>query len=141
MPCKWKCSTVAGILSRQEYCGDVINFKTYSKSFKNKQRLENPKENQMIFRYVHEPIVDRSTFEKVQKLIGKTKRRPPKEENGPKSIFCDLVYCADCGKKLWYHTSTTNKDIHFFSCSNYEKDYRGTARPATIFAPTRFTPS
>ena len=44
-PYKWKCSTVAGILSRQEYCGDVINFKTYSKSFKNKQRLENPKEN------------------------------------------------------------------------------------------------
>ena len=127
-PCKWKCSTIAGILSRQEYCGDVINFKTYSKSFKNKQRLENPKENQMIFRDVHEPIVDRSTFEKVQKLIGKTKRRPPKEENGPKSIFCDLVYCADCGKKLWYHTSTTNKDIHFFSCSNYEKDYRGTCK-------------
>ena len=127
-PCKWKCSTIAGILSRQEYCGDVINFKTYSKSFKNKPRLENPKENQMIFRDVHEPIVDRSTFEKVQKLIGKTKRRPPKEENGPKSIFCDLVYCADCGKKLWYHTSTTNKDIHFFSCSNYEKDYRGTCK-------------
>ncbi|MBP5780643.1 MAG: recombinase zinc beta ribbon domain-containing protein [Clostridia bacterium] len=82
----------------------------------------------MIFRDVHEPVVDRSTFEKVQKLIGKTKRRPPKEENGPKSIFCDLVYCADCGKKLWYHTSTTNKDIHFFSCSNYDKDYRGTCK-------------
>ncbi|MBQ7670191.1 MAG: recombinase family protein [Clostridia bacterium] len=127
-PCKWKCSTIDKILNRQEYCGDVINFKTYSKSFKNKRRLENPKENQLVFRDVHEPIIDRTTFEKVQKMIGKTKRRPPKKENGPKSIFCDFVYCADCGKKLWYHTSTTNKDIHFFSCSNYEKDYRGTCK-------------
>lgn len=43
-----------------------------------------------------------------------------------KSIFCDLLYCADCHKKMWYHTNTVNKDIHYFSCSNYVKDYRGT---------------
>ena len=76
----------------------------------------------------HEPIIDRDTFEQVQKLIGKTKRRAPKPENSEKSIFSDLLYCADCGKKLWYRTNTINRDIHFFACSNYEKDYRGTCK-------------
>lgn len=113
------------ILARQEYCGDVINFKTYSKSFKNKARLENAPENWVIFKNVHEPIIDRETFEQVQKLTGNTKRRAPKQENSGKNLFCDLLYCADCGRKLWYHTNTVNKDIHYFSCSNYAKDYRG----------------
>lgn len=125
-PYKWCKTTVAKILSQQEYCGDVINFKTYSKSFKNKRRLENPEENWKIFKDVHELIIDRETFEQVQKVIGKTKRRAPKKENGEKSIFCDLLYCADCGKKLHYRTNTTNKSIHYFSCSNYKKDTRGT---------------
>ena len=78
-----------------------------------------------ILLYVHEPIIDRETFECVQQLIQKTKRRAPKPENGEKSIFADVLYCADCGNKLWYHTNTTNKDIHYFSCSNYKKDTRG----------------
>ncbi|MGN1307335.1 MAG: recombinase family protein [Faecousia sp.] len=124
-PYKWCKSTIAKILSLQEYCGDVINFKTYSKSFKNKSRLENPEENWAVFKNVHEPIIERSVFEQVQKRIGKTKRRAPKEENGEKSMFADLLYCADCGKKLWFHVNSINK-IRFFSCSNYAKDYRGT---------------
>lgn len=127
-PYKWKCSTVYGILQRQEYCGDVLNFKTHSKSFKNHRRIDNPKEDWLEFRDVHEPIIERETYEKVQKLLATTKHRAPKEENGPKNIFCDLLYCADCGKKLWYHTNTINKDIHYFSCSNYAKDYRGTCK-------------
>ncbi len=125
-PYKWLPSTVSRILNQQEYCGDVINFKTYSKSFKNKKRLENPEENWKIFKDVHEPIIERDIFEMVQNKISKTKRRPPKEGNGEKSIFCDLLYCADCGKKLWSHVNTRNKNIHYFSCSNYKKDYRGT---------------
>ena len=124
-PYKWSHTSVEGILKKQEYCGDVINFKTYSKSYKNRKRRENPKENWMIFKDVHEPIVDRETFETVQKLISKTKRRAPKTENGEKSMFSDLVYCADCRSKLWYHTNPVNKDIHYFSCSNYSKDTRG----------------
>ena len=124
-PYKWCKCTIAKILSLQEYCGDVINFKTYSKSFKNKSRLENPEENWAVFKNVHEPIIERSVFEQVQKRIGKTKRRAPKEANGEKSMFADLLYCADCGKKLWFHVNSINK-INFFSCSNYVKDYRGT---------------
>ncbi len=127
-PCKWCKSTVAKILAQQEYCGDIINFKTYSKSFKNKARLENPEENWVIFKNVHEPIIDRDTFAQVQTILGKTKRRAPKAENGEKNMFADLLYCADCGHKLWYHTNTINKEIHFFSCSNYAKDYRGSCQ-------------
>lgn len=125
-PYMWCKTTVQKILSQQEYCGDVINFKTYSKSFKQKQRLDNPEENWVIFRDVHEPIIDRVTFEKVQVLTAKTKRRAPKPQNSEKNIFCDLLYCGDCHSKLRNHTNTINKDIHYFSCGNYVKDTRGT---------------
>lgn len=127
-PYKWVNSMIGKILAQQEYCGDVINFKTYSKSFKNKTRLGNPVENWAIFKDVHEPLIDRDTFERVQELIAKTKRRAPKPENSEKNIFSDLLYCADCGRKLWYHTNTINKYIHFFVCSNNEKEYRGTCK-------------
>lgn len=124
-PYKWCKTTVQKILSQQEYCGDIINFKTYSKSFKNKTRLENAPENWAVFKNVHEPIIAREDFEKVQTLIAKTKRRAPKPENGAKSIFCDLLYCGDCHKKLRYHTNTVNKDIHYFVCADNTVDYRG----------------
>jgi len=124
-PYKWSKSTIAKMLAQQEYCGDVINFKTYSKSFKNKARIPNPEENWAIFKGVHEPIIDRETFELVQELIGKTKRRSTKEKNGEKNMFSDLLYCADCGSKLWYHVKQDKELIHYFSCSNYRGD-RGT---------------
>jgi DNA invertase Pin-like site-specific DNA recombinase len=124
-PCRWNMNTVWKILRQQEYCGDVINFKTYSKSFKNKKRLENPEENWKVFHDVHDPIIDRETFELVQSRLGNTKHRKPKVENGEKSIFTDLLVCADCGRKLWYHFNTS-RGIRFFSCSNYKGDYRGT---------------
>lgn len=92
-PYKWGKTAVEKILARQEYCGDVINFKTYSKSFKNKARLENAPENWVIFKNVHEPIIDRETFEQVQKLTGNTKRRAPKQENSEKvSQLYEKVY-------------------------------------------------
>ncbi len=125
-PWKWKCESVNKILSNQAYCGDVINFKTYSKNFRNKKRLNNPEENWVIFKDIHEPIINREVFERVQQMKVKTKRRAPKNNDGEKHLLSDYLYCGDCHKKLWYHTNTNNKDIHFFSCSNYVKDYRGT---------------
>ena len=124
-PYKWCKTTVQKILSQQEYCGDIINFKTYSKSFKNKPRYENSKENWAVFKDVNEPIIDRETFETVQKFISKTKRRAPKKENGERSIFNGLIYCGDCHSKMRYHTSTSNKGIHYFTCSDNKVDYRG----------------
>ena len=63
----------------------------------------------MIFKDVHEPIIDRETFEQVQKFIGKTRRRNPKPENWERNMFCDLLYCADCGKSCGLILSTTKR--------------------------------
>ncbi len=128
-PYRWCKTTIQKMLAQQEYCGDVINFKTYSKNFKNKTRYDNPEENWVIFKDVHEPIIEREVFERVQKLTGKTKRRAPKPKNAEKSIFSDLIRCGDCGHKMYYRTNTTNKDIHYFCCSNSVGDYRGTCGP------------
>ena len=125
-PYLWKHTTVEMILSKQEYCGDIINFKSRSNNFKSKKRVNNPKEDWVVFKDRHEPIIDRDTFERVQEMIQQTKRRMPKKENGEKHLLSNYLYCADCHKKLWYHTNTLNKDIHYFSCSNYKSDYRGT---------------
>ena len=118
-PYKWCKTTIAKMLSQQEYCGDVINFKTYSKNFRNKTRIPNPKENWAIFKDVHEPIIDRETFERVQELTKETKRRKPKDESMKKSIFSNLLYCGDCGHKLWFNFNQKNPSIRFYSCSNY----------------------
>ena len=124
-PYKWCKTTIAKMLEQQEYCGDIINFKSYSKSFRNKTRVENPKENWAIFKDVHEPIIDRETWERVQELTKNSKRRKPKDENVKKSIFTNLLYCGDCGHKLWFNINKQNPSIRFYSCSNY-KGIRGT---------------
>ena len=124
-PYKWCKTTIQKILSQQEYCGYIINFKTYSKSFKNKRRYPNDKENWAVFKNVNEPIIDREVFERVQEITSKTKRRAPKKENGERSIFNGLIYCGDCHSKMRYHTNTVNKDIHYFTCSDNKVDYRG----------------
>ncbi len=127
-PYRWCKGTVRKILTQQEYCGDIINFKTYSKSFKNKSRIINPQENWAIFKDVNEPIIDRETFELVQKTVNKSRRKTPQKENTERNIFCDMVYCSDCGSKLWSHHNTVNKDIQYFSCSNYKTDTRGSCQ-------------
>ncbi|MEG2659455.1 MAG: recombinase family protein [Oscillospiraceae bacterium] len=122
-PYKWSRTSVRKILVLQEYAGDLVNFKTYSKSFKNKQRLPNDKENMVIFQDVHEPIIDRVTWENVQKIREGTKRRGPK--NCEKNMFAGLLYCADCGFKLHFNVNHPNNAIEYFNCSNYRGN-RGT---------------
>ena len=124
-PYRWSKTTVRKILTQQEYCGDIINFKTYSKNFKNKKRLMNAEENWRIFKDIHEPIIEREIFELVQENLLKVKRRAPKPENAKKHIFSGLIRCGDCGSNMRYHTNTTNKEIHYFSCGNYIKYTRG----------------
>ncbi len=120
---KWNTSTVTHILSLQEYCGDILNFKTYSKSYKNKKRLENDRENWVIFKDVHEPVIDRAIFEQVQQKRGKVRKRRTNE--GERNMFSGLLICADCGHNLHFHFNQGNPEIKYFNCSNY-KGNRGT---------------
>ena len=115
---KWNSSTVTKILSLQEYCGDILNFKTYSKSYKNKKRLENDRENWVIFKDVHEPIIEWSVFEQVQQKRGKIRKRRTNE--GEHNMFSGLLVCADCGCHLHFHFNQGNPEIKYFNCSNYK---------------------
>ena len=115
---KWNSSTVTKILSLQEYCGDILNFKTYSKSYKNKKRLENDRENWVVFKDVHEPIIERSVFEQVQQKRGKIRKRRTNE--GEHNMFSGLLVCADCGCNLHFHFNQGNPEIKYFNCSNYK---------------------
>ena len=122
-PYMWNSSTITHILSLQEYCGDILNFKTYSKSYKNKKRLANDRENWVIFQDVHEPIIERAVFEQVQQKRGKIRKRRTHE--GERNMFSGLLVCADCGHNLHFHFNQGNPDIKYFNCSNY-KGNRGT---------------
>lgn len=116
-PTHWNKSTVGKILSLKEYCGDVINFKTYSKSYKQKKRLVNTEENMAVFEGVHEPIIDRMTWEKVQeKRQNSTRKRPQK--TGEKNMFSGLIVCADCAGNMNFHFNQGNHDIKYFNCAN-----------------------
>ena len=119
-PFNWCSDTVAGILEKQEYIGDTINFRTTKKSFKNKKKIERDPSEWKIFKNTHPAIISEEDFNLVQELR-KNKRRPNK--TGIISMFSGVVYCADCGKKMYY--SATNNYKHQqanFFCSSFRKD-------------------
>ena len=117
-PTKWNSSTITKILSLQEYCGDILNFETYSKSYKNKKRIDNDRENWVVFKDVHEPIIDRAVWEQVQQKRGKIRKR--RTNDGERNMFSGLLVCADCGSNLHFHFNQGNPDIKYFNCSNYK---------------------
>ena len=122
-PTKWNSSTITKILSLQEYCGDILNFKTYSKSYKNKKRIDNDRENWVVFQDVHEAIIERAVYEQVQQKRGKIRKR--RTNNGEHNMFSGLLVCADCGSNLHFYFNQGNPEIKYFNCSNY-KGNRGT---------------
>ena len=122
-PTKWNSSTITKILSLQEYCGDILNFKTYSKSYKNKKRIDNDRENWVVFQDVHEAIIERAVYEQVQQKRGKIRKR--RTNNGEHNMFSGLLVCADCDSNLHFHFNQGNPEIKYFNCSNY-KGNRGT---------------
>ena len=119
-PYQWSAKSIAGILERPEYTGCTVNFKTYSKSHKLKKRLQNASENYRIFPNTQPAIVEEKVFERVQELRA-NKRRPTK--TGRQGLFSGLLYCADCGEKLYFCTtnSFTPKQEHYV-CSNYKSN-------------------
>ena len=116
----WCSATVSDILAKQEYCGDTVNFRTTSKSFKLKKRLDRPQEDWQIFPNTHPAIIDRETFALVRELR-QHRRRPTK--SGIVSMFSGLLYCADCGEKLYYSvTNNYKREQAYFFCSAYRKN-------------------
>lgn len=119
-PFNWCADTVSNILDKQEYCGDTVNFRSTSKSFKLKKRIEIPKEDWKVFENTHPAIIDRETYELVQELR-QHRRRPTK--SGIVSMFSGLLYCADCGEKLYYSvTNNYKREQAYFFCSAYRKN-------------------
>lgn len=116
-PTAWNHAMIHKILALQEYCGDVINFKTFSKSYRNKKRIVTDEKDRAIFWGVHEPIIERGLWEKAQSMRGSRKRKTTKSSE--RSIFAGLLKCADCGKNLNYHFNQGNHDIKYFNCPTY----------------------
>lgn len=119
-PFNWCSASVADILSKQEYCGDTVNFRSTTKSFKNKTKIERPQKEWKIFPNTHPAIIEREVFELVQELR-QHRRRPTK--SGIVSPFSGLLYCADCGEKLYYSvTNNYKREQAYFFCSAYRKN-------------------
>ena len=97
-PYDWTMSTVADILSRPEYMGHTVNFRTHSSDYKEKRIIKHPKEEWKIFENTHEPIIDKETWELVQKLRGTPKRHDFSDKPNP---LTGILFCADCGAKLY----------------------------------------
>jgi len=114
----WRTNLVSIILKNQSYVGDVINFKTYSRSYKLKERLHNDKENWEVHHDVHEPIISRHDWELVQKTISSKYRKPKHVE---KNIFASYLRCSNCGANMRYKYTTDKPHNHYFSCGKYRE--------------------
>lgn len=120
VPFHWCPAMIANILKRQEYCGDTVNFRSTTKSFKNKKRVDRPESEWIIFENTHPAIVDRDTFKLVQKI---REGRHRQTRTGKVSIFSGLVFCEDCGQKMYYQSGKKDRrDPPHFMCSSYSKN-------------------
>ncbi|PWM72145.1 MAG: recombinase [Bacillota bacterium] len=114
----WNAKTIAGILENMEYLGHTVNFRFYKKSYKSKKKYENPKDKWVIFENTQEAIIDQETFDTVQR-IRDGRRRPT--EMGEMNILSGMLYCADCGEKMYLCRCTTMNQKEYFNCSTYRK--------------------
>ena len=115
----WGSSTISHILTRQEYLGHTVNFKTYRKSYKQKKQLHNDPSEWQIFKNTHEAIIDQETFDIVQRIRDGRRRLTPM---GEMPILSGMVFCADCGAKLYQvrHRGCTHEQEHMV-CATYRK--------------------
>ncbi len=119
-PFHWDTNTVVRILERMEYTGCTVNFKTYTNSIWDKKQRDNPEENWAIFWDTHPAIIEPEVFKKVQEI---RKQRHRRTKTGKSSMFSGLVYCADCGAKMRYcTTSYFEKRQDHFVCANYRSN-------------------
>jgi DNA invertase Pin-like site-specific DNA recombinase len=124
-PYKWTSSTIAHILQKHEYLGHTVNFKT-RKHFKDKKSHYVDKDQWLIFEDTHAPIIDQETFDNVQRIRGQVKRYP--DGWGEAHPLTGLMYCADCGGKMYVHRVNNGKRVPMYVCGNYAKQPVGTLR-------------
>ena len=125
-PYGWGSSTIVNILKKREYLGHTINFKT-RKHFKDKKSHYVSEDEWTIFENTHEAIIDQQTFDLVQKIRSKVKRYP--DGWGEVAPLTGLLYCADCGGKMYVHRTNNGRRISQYTCSNYTKVPCGTLCP------------
>ncbi|XHV96462.1 recombinase family protein [Streptococcus dysgalactiae subsp. equisimilis] len=126
-PYRWCSSTIASILKKKEYLGHTVNFKT-RKHFKDKKSKYVSEDNWLIFENTHEAIIDQETFDNVQRIRGNVKRYP--DGWGEYHPLTGLMYCADCGSKMYVHRTNNYKNIPYYTCSAYTKTPCGTLCPS-----------
>ena len=118
-PYQWTITTIRRMLSNRIYVGDTVNFKTYTKSNKLKKRIKNEPENVLIFENTHEAIIDRKTFDIVQRHF-EGRKRPDTQGNMDK--YAGYLYCGDCGKRMYLHRSNMiPSEKNYFQCGGYQK--------------------
>ena len=103
-PYRWSLKTVREMLKNRIYCGDTVNFRTYTKSYKLKKTLKNEPENMLIFENTHEAIISRKLFDVVQKHY---EGRKKSDKFGETDKYAGFLYCAECGSKLYLHRART----------------------------------
>jgi DNA invertase Pin-like site-specific DNA recombinase len=119
-PCKWATRTIADMLDKLEYLGHTVNFKTQTKSFKDRKTLFNTSDKWAIFKNTHEAIINESVFEIVQNLR-KTRKRPTRQ--GDMGLFSGILFCEDCGAKMYLSRAKNFKpEQEYYICSNYRKN-------------------
>ena len=119
----WGSSTICNLLEKREYLGHTVNFKT-RKHFKDKKSHYVPEDEWTIFENTHEAIIDQQTFDLVQKIRGNVRRYP--DGWGEAAPLTGLLYCADCGGKMYVHRTNNGKRISQYTCSQYTKVPCGT---------------
>ena len=125
-PYGWGASTIVNILKKREYLGHTINFKT-RKHFKDKKSHYVSEDEWTIFENTHEAIIDQQTFDLVQKIRSNVRRYP--NGWGEAAPLTGLLYCADCGGKMYVHRTNNGRRISQYTCSNYTKIPCGTLCP------------
>ena len=134
LPYFWIRETLSAILSREEYLGHTVNLRTRTKSYKEKRKVDNPKEGWLVFKNTHEAIIDQETFDIVQKMRShKRSNQRYKNRAGHENLFAGLVFCGTCGRKHYFCPQEKNGLNHdHYKCSAYRKPIDGCENPHYI---------
>ena len=134
LPYFWTRETLSNILGREEYLGHTVNLRTRKKSYKDKRKVDNPKEDWLVFKNTHEAIIDQETFDIVQKMRShKRSNQRYKNRAGHENLFAGLVFCGTCGRKHYFCPQEKNGLNHdHYKCSGYRKPIDGCENPHYI---------